>query len=81
MWQLLLADARVDVNARTQGGLTPLHLAVACTTNTQERVYDTVALLLKQHGVDAHAVNASGDTPKQIAERAHRHLHTLFDHL
>jgi ankyrin repeat protein len=32
--QVLLADPRVNVNARTNGLLTPLHLAVACTTAT-----------------------------------------------
>ena len=78
---MLLSDARTDVNARTKGRLTPLHLAVACTTATGEQVADTVALLLKHPGVDATATSAAGDTAKAIARRCHRNIVDLFDHV
>jgi hypothetical protein len=46
-----------------------------------ERVQQTVSLLLKQPGVDAHAASATGDTPLNIARRCHQHIMELFDFL
>jgi len=57
----LLLQSGADVNARTKGGLTPLHLAIACTSDSE------VARLLIERGADINAKTDQGYTPLTFA--------------
>lgn len=58
----------VDVNARTNGALTPLHLAAACTEGSVGAV-GVIRLLMATEGIDPQPVSGAGETPAQIARR------------
>jgi ankyrin repeat protein len=59
MVKLLAGNFRVDVNVKSHGGYTPLHLA--CQYGHQE-VFD---LLVKAYGADPRVRDNAGKTPRQ----------------
>ncbi|KAK0403185.1 hypothetical protein QR680_016765 [Steinernema hermaphroditum] len=77
---LLLSTGKVDVNARTNGGLVPLHLAInANSERSPDDVLETVQYLLAAPGVNASARNGAGDTPFALARRSSRQLTEMVE--
>ncbi|CAI9725078.1 E3 ubiquitin-protein ligase MIB2-like [Octopus vulgaris] len=55
-----------EVNARSNNGETPLHLACS------QGHFHTVVLLLGHDGIDANVMNINGDTPLHVAVQCQR---------
>jgi len=64
-----------DVNSRTTGSQTPLHLAASAPNGGNRKALE---ILLLNEFVDINAVNRAGDTPWMIANRSSRY-HQLFE--
>lgn len=62
-----------DVNARSEGGQTPLHVASASSHNSP-----TLQLLLLHPDIKPNLVNSSNDTAEQIARRTGKY-YPLFE--
>lgn len=69
----VLLSHGVNVNCRSNGNLTPLHLALNSQEDS-EKVYRTVRYLLEAPGIDASAVSNAGDTPLMLAQRTSERL-------
>jgi len=64
-----------DVNSRTTGSHSPLHLAASAPNGGNLKALE---ILLLNEFVDINAVNRAGDTPWMIANRSSRY-HQLFE--
>lgn len=62
-----------DINAKSKGSQTPLHLACASSYNSP-----ALQLLLTHPDTDPRVVNSSGDTPEDIAKRTGKY-YPLFE--
>ncbi|PIO57860.1 ankyrin repeat protein [Teladorsagia circumcincta] len=72
----------VDVNARSNGSVTALHLAISSRCENSENVFHSVRYLLQAPGIDVGIRSGSGDTPAELARRTSAMLHMLItDHL
>ncbi|KAK6011282.1 ankyrin repeat protein [Ostertagia ostertagi] len=72
----------VDVNARSNGSVTALHLAISSQCENAENVFHSVRYLLQAPGIDIGIPSGSGDTPAELARRTSAMLHMLItDHL
>ena len=69
----VLLAVNVDINARSNGNQTPLHLVCASSHNSP-----ALQLLLLHPDIDPSIVNDSGDTPQQIATRTGKY-YPLFE--
>lgn len=75
----ILLSHGVDVNARSKGSLTPLHLAIN-SSEDQEKQKITVKYLLEAPGIDMGAKTNAGDTPLQLAHRTNREIFDLLQY-
>ena len=73
MTQLIRRGA--DVNSRTVGGQTPLHLAASAANGGNPWA---IQILLLNEFVDVNAVNKLGETPRTVAERSCKY-HRMFE--
>ena len=64
-----------DVNSRTAGSQTPLHLAASAPNGGNAKA---LQILLLNEFVDVNAVNKVGETARVIAERSSRY-HRMFE--
>ena len=64
----VLLSHGVNVNSRSHGNLTPLHLAINSSEDPTKQ-FITVKYLLEAPGIDMSAVNGAGDTPLMLARR------------
>ena len=64
-----------DVNSRTAGSQTPLHLAASAPNGGNPKA---LQILLLNEFVDVNAVNKVGETPRTIAERSSKY-HKMFE--
>ncbi|PAV89616.1 hypothetical protein WR25_19657 isoform B [Diploscapter pachys] len=72
----------VDPNARSNGNVTALHLAINSQTEDAENVFHSVRYLLQAPGIDASVVSGSGDTPLSLARRSYEKVYYLLkEHL
>lgn len=71
--EYLIKHAKVDVNARSKSGQTPLHVAAQQSTGLE-----TLLLLLTSPFVDYSVKNDQGETASDIAQRSCKH-HALFE--
>ena len=55
-------DAGADINARTETGETPLHMAASDGENPE------IITILLDAGADGTAVNSDGETPFELAQ-------------
>ena len=71
----LLLNSGADVNAKDNGGQTPLHGAARRGSDIPEVRRDTaeIAELLLNNGADVDAKNNEGKTPLHIAEQENTH--------
>lgn len=69
----ILINSGADVNARTNGGLTPLHMAASEPENGQ-----MLELLLTDPSIDTSIRSAAGETAQDICQRCSPH-YRLFD--
>ena len=77
MEQLFL-ERGADVNARSKGDLSPLHLAVACTDSPKGAV-NVVKALLSTGKVEIDCVSGAKETPYMIARRSSKAMFELFE--
>ena len=70
-----LISCGADINSRTVGSQTPLHLAASAPNGGSPTA---LQILLLNEFVDVHAVNKVGDTPQTIAERSSKY-HKMFE--
>lgn len=73
----MLLSHGVDVNARSKGNLTPLHLAINSSEDQQKQLM-TVKYLLEAPGVDMGAQTNAGDTPLNLAHRISKEMYELL---
>lgn len=69
---VLIANG-ADINARSKGDQTPLHLVSASSHNSP-----TLQLLLLHPDTNPRLVNSSGDTAEQVAKRTGKY-YPLFE--
>ena len=69
----ILLQHGADINAQTDGLLTPLHLAAGSNTNPE-----ILQLLLMNEFIDVTLTNKVGETARNVAERSNR-FHRLFE--
>jgi len=70
-----LISRGADVNSRTVGSQTPLHLAASAPNGENPKA---LQILLLNEFVDINAVNKVGETARTIAERSSRY-HRMFE--
>ncbi|MDB2414346.1 ankyrin repeat domain-containing protein [Rickettsiales bacterium] len=62
-----LIEKGCDMEAQSNGGYTPLHLAVANGTLTGDELYEVVKILIEEGGADVNAKDKNGITVLQSA--------------
>jgi hypothetical protein len=74
----LLDTGKLDINAPTEHGLTPLHIAYSNNTNGS---HDAIISLLTQRGGNLTAENKAGETPEVFAQRVKSNARTSYTYL
>jgi hypothetical protein len=74
----LLDTGKLDINAPTEHGLTPLHIAYSNNTNGS---HDAIISLLTQRGGNLTAKNKAGETPEVFAQRVKSNARTSYTYL
>ncbi|KAI6205816.1 ANK-REP-REGION domain-containing protein [Aphelenchoides besseyi] len=75
----LLLSRGVEVNSRSNGNLTPLHLAINSCADPKNQII-TLKYLLSAPGIDMSAVNKAGETPIMLAKRASPQVYEVLEH-
>uniref|UniRef100_A0A915CN77 Ankyrin repeat domain-containing protein 49 n=1 Tax=Ditylenchus dipsaci TaxID=166011 RepID=A0A915CN77_9BILA len=74
----LLLKHGVNVNSRSHGQLTPLHLAINTSEEPSNQI-QTLKLLLDSPGIDMQAKTGAGDTPIMLARRVSKEVTDLVE--
>lgn len=75
----LLLSNGVEVNSRSNGDLTPLHLAINSAADPQKQIV-TLKYLLSAPGIDMSALTKAGETPLVLAKRASPQVLEVLEH-
>jgi len=73
----LLNGADIDVNCRTNGNLTPLHLAASC--NDEPGSLYTAQMLLQHPKINLCVKSNGGETPWDVAKATSMNMMKLFE--
>jgi len=75
----VLLSFGVDVNSRSNGDVTPLHLAIKSETSQRDKLI-TLKYLLSAPGIDMSALNKAGEAPITLAKRTSPQVLELLEH-